>query len=127
MARCVVYEVAHHHDGLAGHSNQLDEHDHVAEAEVSVQRAVEKHTVYEEEDEFHRRTAGHIHEVPVARLLLRVGDGLAVAFGEPDELSNLGDEGLDHLHLADDLCKTAPGEVNFPVLCGLDALPLFTG
>lgn len=61
--RC-VYDPAHHCHGHAGHVDELDEQNHIAEGEVSVESSVEENEVNSEENNVHCAAAEGVHEVP---------------------------------------------------------------
>ena len=119
-----VHQPAHHAGRLAGHDNQLQQQDHIPEREAPVDRLPEQGEVDGEEDDVHPAHAEDVHHVPVAGL--HAGDlhGVVEVLLEDAQLAQLRDEGLHHLHLADDLSEPALGGIDVLVFLLLPDDPL---
>ena len=107
------------------HEHILQQQNHVAQREVAAQGAPEQHQIDREEDDVHATHAQHVHEVPPPGLLAGERNGGGEVALEQAQLAQLRHEGLDHLHLADDLGEAPLGRINVLVFVLLPDHPLF--
>ena len=119
-----VDDVTHHLHRLASHRHELDEQDHVPDAEVSLGGSHEDDGVDTEEDDVEDHPPHGVHEVPVVGLLAGGVDGGVVVVVELFLLAGLGDVGLDDANLRDDLLEPPAGGVDVVVDDVLMGLPV---
>ena len=122
-----IHDPREHGHRLLGHGDQLHEHDHVTQREVTAERAPEDDAVNAKERRGHRELTRGIHGVPPIRLRLRRIHDPAVVACKGRELARLRHEGLGHLHLADDLGETSVGHVDVLVFNLFELLPALGG